>query len=281
MDVNDGTVAAVVEIPATQPAPGADDQKPIPPEGEAPAEPQQETTEQQEARKQSKFQRRLDRQKTARIEAETEARILREERDTLRAKLDAQSKPQGTEEPKRENFDSDDAFLKAFIRHEARAEVAERSKSDREAQQGREQQTQAQQGTEKVAKDWGERETAFQAATKDYEAVVGPFVDDELQSFSKPARMAIVESEVGPALLYHLAQNPDEADRIAKLSPVRQAAELGKLEAKVSMPAKRTTNAPPPAAHTSGGKTATTDLARMSQEEYEAHRKTQGARWAR
>lgn len=283
MTTENNPATSPVELEVSEahpPAPAADDQKAIPPEGEAPPE-TQETTEQQEARKQSKFQRRLDRQKTARIQAETRAEIAEKQLAEAKARLDEQSKPQETGEPKRENFASDDAFLKAFIRHEAKQELEQGRKAERDAQQGKEKQQQATVGSEKVAKAWAEREASFQTATKDYEAVVAPFADEELQHLSHDARMAIVESDVGPALLYHLAKNPDEADRIADLSPTRQIAELGKLEAKVSMPAKKTTSAPAPASTTTGGRTASKDLSKMTQDEYEAHRKSQGARWAR
>lgn len=40
----------------------------------------------------------------------------------------------------------------------------------------------------------------------------------------------IVNSDMGAKLMYHLGQNPEEAQRIAKLSPIRGIAELGKLE---------------------------------------------------
>lgn len=255
------------------PVPGTDEQKPIP----AATEENAETPEQQEAKKQSKFQRRLERQKTARIEAQTEARLLRERVQ----QLEAQSKPsQEAVEPKREDFQSDDAFLKAFIRYEAKQELAEVSKAEREAQQGKEKQSQQTAGNQKIAQEWTEREKVFQAATKDYLEVVTPYTEDEIQHLAQPSREYLVQSEVGPALLHYLASHPDEHERIAELSAVRQVAELGKLESKVSMPAKRTTAAPPPANITQGGKTASKDISKMSQQEYEAYRKANGARWA-
>lgn len=42
---------------------------------------------------------------------------------------------------------------------------------------------------------------------------------------------AILTSEIGTKILYHLGQNPAEAARIAKLSDVAQVREIGKLEA--------------------------------------------------
>lgn len=44
---------------------------------------------------------------------------------------------------------------------------------------------------------------------------------------------AIMESDIGPEIVYHLGQNAQEAIRIASLSPVAAAREIGKIEAKL------------------------------------------------
>lgn len=75
---------------------------------------------------------------------------------------------------------------------------------------------------------------------------------------------AIVTSEKGPEIAYQLAKNPDEARRIAALSPVRQIAELGKIEAAIEAKASADQSAdkkppaekkplPKPAANVGGG----------------------------
>lgn len=58
----------------------------------------------------------------------------------------------------------------------------------------------------------------------------------------------IQAADNGPDIAYYLGTNPKEADRIARLTPLLQAKEIGKLEAKVaSEPAtKRTSSAPAP-----------------------------------
>jgi len=43
----------------------------------------------------------------------------------------------------------------------------------------------------------------------------------------------LIESDIGPKLQYHLAQNPDVLDRLNQLSPIKAIAELGKLETKL------------------------------------------------
>lgn len=267
--------------PPAQPAPGADDQKPnLPPEGEAPPEAVTETTEQQEAKRQSKFQRRLDRQKSARVAAETELRLTKERLAQLEAQPKSQQPDSG--EPKREAYQDYESYLRAVTKYDAEQVTTKQLKAEREDRQSREQHSRATASQEKLAKDWSEREISFQAASKDYTEVVTPFVEEELGQFSDVARRAIVESEVGPQVLYHLAKNPDEAERIADLSPVRQVAELGKLEAKMPAVARKTSTAPAPIKPVASGRTASHGLSENdSQAEYEAKRKTQGARWAR
>lgn len=262
---------STTETQATPPVPGTDDQKPTP---DATDDNAGETTEQKEAKEKSKFQRRLDRHKAEKVAAQTEARLLRERLD----KLEAQGKPQQDGEPQRADFKDYESYLRAVTKYDAEQVTTAKLKSEREATQGRERQAQ---GADKIAKAWDERESAFKAANKDYAKVIEPFLEDGIETLSNQARAALVESDAGPALLHYLALNPDEAERIADLSPTRQIAELGKLETKVSMPAKRTTSAPPPPSHTQGGKTATKDPSKMDQNEYEAWRKSQGARWAR
>jgi hypothetical protein len=49
-------------------------------------------------------------------------------------------------------------------------------------------------------------------------------------SFTDPMVVFIFESERGPDVTYYLATHRDELERISKLSPLRQAAALGKIE---------------------------------------------------
>lgn len=62
---------------------------------------------------------------------------------------------------------------------------------------------------------------------------------------SDAATWAILDSNVAAKLIAHLTSNPQEAQRIHTLSPVRQAAEIGKLEAKLAS-APKVSKAPAP-----------------------------------
>jgi hypothetical protein len=73
--------------------------------------------------------------------------------------------------------------------------------------------------------DWG---TAFQGLNDN--------------SFTEPMVVFIFESEHGPDVTYFLAKHRDELARIAALSPIRQASELGKIEARVATETAKTTD---------------------------------------
>lgn len=92
----------------------------------------------------------------------------------------------------------------------------------------------------------------------------------------------IVDSDVAPKLMAYMAANPADIARIATLSPARQAAELGKLEAKVaSQKAPRVSNAPEPISTIGSQGGTVKSLASATMDEYIAMRTKQGARWAR
>jgi hypothetical protein len=58
-------------------------------------------------------------------------------------------------------------------------------------------------------------------------------------------------SEIGPDVAYYLGSNIKEAERISRLTPLLQAKEIGRIEAKIiaaPVPVKKTTNAPAPIA---------------------------------
>ena len=60
---------------------------------------------------------------------------------------------------------------------------------------------------------------------------------------------AIRESDFGPDIAYYLGTNPSESNRIARLTPLSQAKEIGRIEAKLQAEppkAVKTTSAPAP-----------------------------------
>lgn len=122
-------------------------------------------------------------------------------------------------------------YAKAQARAEAKAEIQSWQQQQRE--------------TSKV-ETFKSREQSFAETTADYADVVyAPDVP-----ISRDMAEVIRESEVGPQLAYHLAQNRDLARAIHDLPPLAAARELGKLEARLAekpKPAPRVVSqAPPP-----------------------------------
>lgn len=101
------------------------------------------------------------------------------------------------------------------------------------------------------------RENLFAAGSEKYE----DFADavESAQGITTVMRDAIfaLDDDIQVDLAYYLATNQKDALRIARLPPIRQVAEIGKLEAKItSTPApKRTSAAPAPIEPVGGAET--------------------------
>jgi hypothetical protein len=113
--------------------------------------------------------------------------------------------------------ETDPGFIRDLARHEAKeAYAAEARESAARAQ------------AQQVEQTWRSREDAFAAEKPDYFDKV--YADD--LPMTRAMTDAIVTSDEGAAVAYHLASNPDEARRIAALSPLAQIREIGRLEGK-------------------------------------------------
>lgn len=89
------------------------------------------------------------------------------------------------------------------------------------------------------------KHTDYMDALKDLASEVGEFV----QPNGLPSKFmaAVLEASDSPAdLLYHLGKNPDIADELAKLSPVKLGIRLNKIESDLKMPSQKQVNAPKP-----------------------------------
>ena len=139
---------------------------------------------------------------------------------------------------------------------------------------------QAQQATQAVEQAFATRTTAFKAATPDFDAVV---MNPALPTLSRSSVSLIKASESGPQIIYHLAKRPDEAVRIARMSPEHQAMALGRIEAGLSAPATTaknpatsTTRAPNPLTPTTGrGNSPSVDPAKLSTKDWIAQDRKQ------
>lgn len=178
-------------------------------------------------------------------------RKLEESNQGSRPAQDKNAPPQKAEEavgdgkPTLDKYETLEAFYEALAdwkldqREKTKAATAEADK--------------AKESAAAAQKVWNDRETTFKAEHADYDGLI-----DEVQipkTASVPAiQQALIESEIGPAILYDLAKNPDELKRIAGLSPASAVKEIGKIEARLAekkapeKPQQKLSNAPPPAA---------------------------------
>lgn len=223
-----------------QPAPDAIEPETVetPVEEQAESSPAVTDADESSEPKPKGIQKRIDELTRLRYDAERE-------RDHWRqmAMREAPKPPAEPEKPKAlpklEDFNYDEAAYQTALFNHASAEAA---RQVREELKREEQQRQQQ---ERV-KSWKTRETEFKAKTPDYESVAhyAPMSDAMVQ--------VITESEIGPEIAYFLGKNPETAERIAQLDPVKAAREIGRLEAKLEKPsapapaAKPVSKAPPP-----------------------------------
>ena len=213
-------------------------------------------------------QKRIDRAVRQKYEAEARAKMLEERVAAMenRAQQPIAQKSIDNSEPKIENFDNFDAYVAAKAEYIADQKIQKTFAERDQRQQAERQQYERQQ----VHTSWQQRVADATAEMPDFE--------DVLASSDVPMtgamQDAIMESEFGPKIAYFLANNPDEAVKIAKMSPIGAIRALGRIEERLSGPAvKVATSAPAPVKAVGTKATASKDPGKMSDTEYAKWRK--------
>lgn len=180
----------------------------------------------------------------AKAEAEKQARIELEERlAALEGQKASQQAPQSNEKPRPEQFT--DAFEYAEELAKWSAEQAVLRREQEEAQKKVEEQKQ------QVFKTWNERLEAAKAELPDYEDMVA----SSNVTVNDTVRDAILESDVGPRILYELASDDGLAESLSKMTTAGALKLIGKLEARfeakaeepaTQKPVVKKSNAPEP-----------------------------------
>jgi hypothetical protein len=178
-------------------------------------------------RKQPKLEKRFSEITKQREEARQEAQRERQARVDLEqrlAALEQQRQPQQQsyidQEPQPSQFADAFEYAKALAEFSTEKALAER---DRQVAQAREQEAQ-----QKIIQSWAQKVQDAKAELPDFDDLVA--ASDVV--VNNAVRDAILESDVGPRILYHLAENNDLAKKIASLSPNAALREIGRLEAK-------------------------------------------------
>ena len=169
------------------------------------------------------------------LDAAIGKRLAREqrkwEREQTAKQAEMQVKRTPVEIPSIEQFASPDDYADALAERKAEELLARREQARAQSE---------------IIESYHDREEEARTKYDDFEQVAYnpklPITDAMAQT--------IQSSDIGPDMAYYLGTNPKEAERISRLSPLAQAKELGKIEAKLSdnPPVKKTSNAPAPIA---------------------------------
>lgn len=192
-----------------------------------PKEAEKEANQEGERKQNPKLEKRFSEITKQREEARKEAQNERQARVELEQRLAAmeqQRQPQQQsyvdQEPQPSQFADAFEYAKALAEFSTEKALAER---DRQVAQAREQEAQ-----QKIIQSWAQKVQEAKADLPDFDDLVAS--SDVV--VNNAVRDAILESDVGPQILYHLAENNDLAKRIASLSPNAALREIGRLEAK-------------------------------------------------
>jgi hypothetical protein len=192
-----------------------------------PPKPTEETEKKPNPKLEKRFSELTKQRELARQEAERERQRASELEERLKA-LETKNQPAPQVDQDREPQPSDftDAFeyARALAKYAADNALKNRDKIEAERKASEERQ--------RLNESWQTKLEKVKSEMPDYEEMVASsdvVVSDQV-------RDAILESDVGPRILYHLAENPDVAEKISKMSLVKALTEIGKIEARFEKP---------------------------------------------
>lgn len=271
--VSEQPVPVVFEAPAPAEPPQEAKPETSEPEVQSQEAKEEPKAEEQPRDEKGKFkspvQDRIDELTRARREAEREAEFWRQRANPAKPEAVA-------ERPTADKFASQEEYVEALVEWKAEQKVSEALKA-RDAETAK---SAEQRARETKTQTFARRVEQAKTSISDFDAVVSAADVDVAQHVSE----ALIDSEKGAELLYHLAKNPDIVDKLNRMSQREADREIGRIEAtlgQVSKPPVKTSKAPEPMRPAGRGAatSATADPSKMSHEEYRAWRRTQGARW--
>jgi hypothetical protein len=205
--------------------------EPVAEEGESEQDSETEGKATEERKQNPKLEKRFSELTKARKLAEENAAKEREQREQLEAKLreyeDRQApQPKADEspigrEPRADQFDDAFEYAKALAEWSAEKALYDRDQQDLNRKIEEERQ--------KTLKTWSEKLQKAKPNLADFDEIV----NSTQVVVSNEVRDAIVESDVGPEILYYLAGlDNEEAEKFQALPMSKALREIGKLEAR-------------------------------------------------
>jgi len=179
-----------------------------------------------EERKQNpKLEKRFSELTKQREQAKAEAQAERQQREALETRLrvlEQQAIPQQVknidEEPQPGQFQDAFEYAKALAQYSTEKALNERDQQEANRKANEERQ--------KVIQSWSTKLEKVKADMPDYDDIVSTanvVVSDDI-------RDSILESDVGPRILYHLAEDLEYAQKLASMPTRKALVEIGKLE---------------------------------------------------
>ena len=227
---------------------------------ESSSEPKAEDAAEETEKPKDKLEKRFSKITKQRDEANTRAEQL----ESRLRELEARANPQ----PIAQTANVDDKpqagqFNDAFEYAEALAEwSAEKALRDRDIAES---QRKADEERNKVIESWNEKVAKAKGSMPDFDEIVA----SSTTVVSDAVRDAIIESDVGAQILYHLASDDEYAESLSKMPAIKALKEIGRLEArfeaqdeKPEVKARTVTQskAPAPISPLKGGKSAGADV---------------------
>lgn len=235
------------------------------------------------------FQRRVNKLNKKLSAAEQQIEYWRQE--ALRHQTAKQGEPEekaaekkSEGKPKANDFEHHEDYVEALADWKVEQKLSAREQKQKE--------TQIKSEFQVMQDEHNKRIEEFKEKTPDFDDLMEEFVDD-MKGVIIPQAVdyAVLQSDVGPQLLYEFAKNRDEFDRICSLPAIQAAKEIGKLEARLQKDADtsskktsetKTSKAPPPikpvGSTTAGAGKKTIYDPELSQREFEKMRAEQISR---
>jgi len=180
-----------------------------------------EATGTEEKKQNPKLEKRFSELTKQRKEAEARAEELERRLKALESQgQPAQAQPQGDLKPK------PDDYKDAFEYAEALSEWSAEQALLRREQEVKQREVEAKRET--VIKTWQQKLESTIAELPDYQEMVA----SSTVSVNDTVRDAILESEVGPRILYELASDDEMAEKLSTMTTASALKLIGKLEAK-------------------------------------------------
>ncbi len=215
-------------------------------------EPTNDDASEQARKVQAAMQKRIDRLTRQRYEEKARA-------DIYESQITQRQAPQKAQDgrPQQAQFETAEDFVEALTDWK----LAQREQVAKAQEAQKSQQTIAE-----------KRDKIFTAAEE-----MGNFDREDFATvpITHPMAEAILDSDVGAKLVVHFNSHPEEAKRIADLPPARQAAEIGKLEVKLSTAPAPKSSAPKPITPLGNGQVTSKDPSQMTDREFALWRQAQ------